>query len=345
MKKIRKSQKILFYSHLSTLLESGVSLGKALESLAFQQPDESFGLLLKTLTGDLYRGYSLSAAMARHEEVFSVMEVQTVKIGETSGKLGELLENLHRQGMRGMELERKISQALAYPAAVFLLLTAVLAAVSQMIAIHIFPALQQQGLELPGPAALILLTARLWQNPPLLILTAILLIGCLKLGLQRLTKEKMHKILWALPVAGDCFRMKAFEEVCRTMAFLMNCGTGSLAALHLAARSNSSAVVENALLRAGRELRQGRSFTESFRQTGIFPGVMLAFLEAGEKAGEIPRCFTAAADFYRREVNHSTETVTAALEPIMVALMGIVTGAAVLLVLSPIYGMLDSISL
>ncbi|MDQ7822004.1 MAG: type II secretion system F family protein [Candidatus Eremiobacteraeota bacterium] len=340
---------VLFYGQLAALYTAGISFVRSLTILSRQATNRKLALILDAVRHDINGGSTLSHSMSRHSGTFNALEIQIIKVGEAVGDLPLVLERLALLGRRHLELTRKIKSMMTYPLIVFCASLALIGFLACFLFNTIFPALAAQGIELPAATRVLMLIAAALKNPlaGLLVLAACFMafrLSCFLFSLP-FFRELLDRFIWNLPLLGKTLQKIFMARFCYNFGLMYEHGVGILKILAIEATSSSNSILRAALLRAIDSLKEGDSIAESLKREGIFPKSLIDFLAIGESSGTIPYCMKKLAEYYETEVSYSVENLSSALEPLMIGGMGVFVGLVIMVVLSPLYGVIANLGL
>jgi type IV pilus assembly protein PilC len=336
----------VFARQFATMTSSGMSLLRSLAILEDQAPKAT----LKTATGeiraDLERGVSLSEAMGRHDRIFPTIMVAMIRAGETGGFLDRALERIATNLEKDAVLRSKIKGALTYPVIVLtfsmLMITAVL--------VFIVPVFEQMFLQLGGklplPTKIIVTMSHslVWAGP----LTVALVLAATFLFRRQLRARPGLRLAFdraklRLPVFGSLLSKIAIGRFTRNLGTLLSSGVPVMQALAVVGATTGNAVVSNALTDVANGVRDGQPMSVPMQASRVFPQMVTQMVEVGEESGQISAMLDKIADFYDREIASAADALTAAIEPIMVVIMGIIVGSMVICLYLPMFTIYENI--
>ncbi|MBI3312091.1 MAG: type II secretion system F family protein, partial [Candidatus Omnitrophica bacterium] len=322
----------VFSRQLATMFASGIPLVGALDVLAEQIDEPGFRKILKRIRDDVEAGSGLSASLAKHPSVFSEFFVNMVKAGESSGRLDEILDRLAAYLEKSDALLRKVRASLFYPVVVSCLATLITA----FLVIWVVPKFKEifttLGGELPLPTRLLLQTSELLRR---YFVAEIALILASLAGFHTYINTNTGR-LWLdrtklrLPVIGSLLQKVAVARFARTLATLVGAGVPILASFEIVAKTAGNKVVENAVIVARASIQKGESIAEPLADSKVFPPMLTRMIAVGEKTGELEKMLSKLADFYDNEVDAVITGLTSLIEPLIIAVLGVVIGGIVI---------------
>lgn len=338
-KKVKLKELAVMTRQLATMISSGLSLLRALTIITDQTPGPELKRILGSITREVESGSSLSDAVARHSVVFPPIMISLIRAGETGGFLDNALLSVATNFENEVKLRQTIKSAMTYPVIVFFM--AILAVVAMLI--FIVPVFKKMfegyGSSLPWPTQiLVFLSSIMWWVTPLLIVIIVLFSIWWN---KNKNTERVRKAVdpWKikLPVFGKLFKKIAIARFSRNFAAMMAAGVPILQALKIVGETSGNWVVEEALRKVAESVRQGRTIAEPLAAEPIFPSMVTQMISVGEDAGALEQMLEKVADFYDDEVRSATEQLTAAIEPLMIAFLGLVVGGMIVALYLPIF--------
>ncbi|WP_030176859.1 type II secretion system F family protein [Spirillospora albida] len=330
----------VFARQFATMTAAGVPLLRALGVLEDQASRPALKTAIGQVRVDIEAGLPLSAALGKHDRVFPPLMVAMIRAGEAGGFLDGALERLATDFEKDAALRGKIRSALTYPAVVLaftaLLITAVL--------IFIVPVFERMfenlGAKLPLPTQIIVTASHslVWLAP-LLIAVGVTGTALMRRALRRDPVLRLRVDGWKLrmPVFGTLFTKIAVSRFARNLSALLGAGVPVMRALDIVAGTAGNAVVARAAQDIQDAVRDGLPMSAPLAGHPVFPTMVAQMMQVGEESGQIGAMLDKVADFYDREVDDAAESLTAAIEPVMVLLMGGGVGAMVICLYLPMF--------
>ncbi|WP_158252060.1 type II secretion system F family protein [Cryobacterium sp. M25] len=330
---------------MATMIGSGLSLLRALNILAEQTESAALSKLLVLVRDDVETGTSISDALGKHQESFPPIMVNMVRAGETGGFLDGALESIAANFEKEVKLRNTIKSALTYPVIVLLMS---LAAVMIML-IFIVPIFEDMfegaGDALPLPTMILVYLSRsmAWAVP----LLAVVIIAFSVWWKKNKNTERVRKFVdplkLKLPVFGPLAKKIAVARFARNFSNMIGAGVPILQALKIVGETSGNWVIENALNEVAESVRQGHSISAPLLHQPVFPPMVTQMIAVGEDAGSLEVMLDKIADFYDDEVQSATEQLTAMIEPLMIAFLGVIIGGMVIALYMPIFGIAGAI--
>jgi type IV pilus assembly protein PilC len=340
--KVKTKDLAIFSRQFATMISSGLTLLRSLKILAEQSENPKLSEVVGKVGAAIEEGRSLSEALAEHDS-FPKLYVAMVRAGETAGTLDQVLLRIADTMEKDVALRRKVKSTMTYPAVV-LVLAVLLTIVMLLFIVPTFVGMfQSLGGTLPLPTKVLLLMStavrKLW------FVLFFLPIGAWQ-GYKRARKvpsvrARLDAVKLKVPVFGNLFHKLAIARFTRNLSTLLHAGVPILLALEITADTIDNAVISRAVADVRAAVRQGESVAKPLSNHPVFPPMVVQMVGVGEETGALDEMLRRIADFYDLEVEATTESLTAALEPIMIAVLGGIVGAMVISLYMPMFKIFD----
>jgi len=340
-KKVDVKELIFFFKQLSLLVGGGVSLLNALKSLSLSLRSPYFSQKVSRIIADIEEGMSFSDALSYHGDIFSPFIINTIKVGEATGNLKGVLEDLANYLERTYIWKTQIRGALIYPAVVvgftFIAIGVLVGFVfPKMSAIY-----KEMQVELPLPTRILLSISDFLIKKWLFIIGAIFVFFLLLKEFFKTEKGKFlkDKYLLKAPIIGGILEKVSLATIAETLKTLIKSGVPILSCFEETAKISGNALYQSALLRIKERVRRGIPISEAFSYEDIFPPLFPQMISSGERSGNIPKVLEEIANFYRKEAENMMNNLTSILQPILIVFLGGVIGFIALSVILPLYNL------
>ncbi len=340
------TDKAILAKHLSVMQQAGLNI---VESLAIVE-DSARGRM-KSVLGAVKKsvesGNSLADSLKRFPKVFNGIFISEVYAGETSGTLSENLKNLAEQLQKEKELSSKIKGAMLYPSVILVASFILGMVMSFMVLPKIIPLFEglKTGLP-PTTRALINFSHFVSAHPVSLPLGIILgIIFLIWLIRQKFARPVTNWILLHTPIIKTIVRNTNLARFARTLATLLRSGLNIDEALDITHNTVSNYYFQKVLDEAGARVRKGTTLAENLvEHEKLFPRMVTRMVRVGEESGNLEDTLLYLADFYEIEVDNSTKSLSTAIEPVLLIIIGLVVGFLALSIITPIYNITGDIS-
>lgn len=330
---------------LATLSNAGLPLVSALLALSEQVESPVLKRVIVDIKERVEQGSSLAKALGAYPKVFPRLFVNMVASGEASGTLDTSLENLADYYEAQLELRRKVTSALLYPALMLFFCFVVVTALIVFVVPKIVEIFVKQNVALPLPTRAVILVSDLMIGYWWAI--ALFFIGLVFFIKERYSNATgrawFDRIFLKLPIYGSIYRKVATARIATTLATLLNGGVEVLAALDIAKNIVGNTHMKKALEEARDGVKEGRSLAKELSKSGYFPNLLSQMVAIGEKSGRLEGMLTRAGKTFSSEANSSISGMTTLIEPLMMILLGVVVFIIVIAVLLPMTEMMNMV--
>ncbi|HEY3293682.1 MAG TPA: type II secretion system F family protein [Candidatus Nanopelagicaceae bacterium] len=338
-KKIKLKELAVMSRQMATMIGAGLSLLRSLNILAEQTENSSLAKILGQVRDDVETGVSTSDAFAKHSEVFPPLMISMIRAGEAGGFLEGALDSIAVNFEKEVKLKGKIKSALTYP--VIVLVMSLVSVVAMLV--FIVPVFQKMftslGGKLPLPTMMLvyLSQAMVWIGPLMILIFIAFSIWWPKNKNTERVRKRLDPLKLKLPVFGILMKKIAVARFSRNFSDMIRAGVPILRALQIVGETSGNWVIQRSLEEVADSVRQGHSLAGPLSDHPVFPPMVTQMIAVGEDAGSLEVMLNKIADFYDQEVEAATEQLTAMIEPLMVAFLGVVIGGMVVALYLPIF--------
>lgn len=322
---------------LAMMLHAGIPILEALDTIAAQNRG-FFRVAILKLRDQVASGSSLNAALAEQPQLFDAASVHMVEVGENSGTLDTVLQQLAQFKRRQLALRNSVTTALVYP--LFLICFGTAAAVFLMTAVlpPLLENLEETIEVLPWPTLIAkYLSDTLLNYGWLLACLVILLLGVIMASIRTERGQlKWHSMLLRVPILGPMAVKQGVSRISMVIATLLRSGIELTKAVELAERSTSNRVFKTALKQFGERISAGEDVSDALSQSGAFPPLAVRVFSVGQESGKLDEMLFQLADDYDEQVATSSARLTALLEPVLILVLAAAVGFLLLATILPI---------
>ncbi len=331
---------VFFAEQLSTLLNGGVPLVRALSLLGENSTSKPLQYALAQVTKDVSSGTALYRALERHPKAFDTLWVSLVQAGEMGGQLPKVLKQIGAYIHSQAEIQGKIITAMAYPGVLMLVSGGVLFFFIVKIVPVFAEIFKSFGVKLPPLTAAIIVLSNLLVHhlPALIIISVAAWFAWKAYASTESGQETKWAILFGMPLFGDFLKNMMIERMLTTLSTLIESGVSILNAISvLEGVFANNIVFKRVLASVKADVAGGKSISQSFKQTGALPSLVTEMMFMGEESGKLPDMLVTLSSFYKEQIEQFTRRFNAVIEPIMVVGIGALVGVIVLAVFLPIF--------
>ncbi|MDK0976262.1 type II secretion system F family protein [Clostridium perfringens] len=344
--KVKLKDIAVFCRQFYVMLDSGLSIGKALNILIEQCEKPKIREALIGVNGELKRGETLASSMRKRKDVFPNLLTSMIDAGERSGNLDIILKRMAEYYEKETKIRGKIKSAMIYPIvlgvvaiiAITFILTFVMPTFVQMF--------EENNVDLPMSTKMVLETSKVLGKYGIIIflilVTAIILLG--KYLKSEEGQYKLSSINLKIPVIKKLTQKIIVSRFTRTMGIVSSSGMSLVTSIEIVASVVGNKIAEKELLKVKEKVLKGEGLGDSIMNIKIFPPMLASMVKIGEEAGSLDSILDKTADFYDDELEREIKTATALIEPSMIVLMGIIIGFLLISILTPMFKMYNSIS-
>ncbi|MEK7991567.1 MAG: type II secretion system F family protein [Thiotrichaceae bacterium] len=333
----------LFARQLTTMMESGVPLLQSFDIVGEGHENPRMQKLIMALKVDIEAGGTLADALRKYPEQFDTLFCNLVEAGEQAGILESLLNKVAAYKEKSEAIKKKIKGALSYPMSILV----VAAGVSAILLIFVVPVFADLfsgfGADLPALTAFVVHLSDLLKAYWLHVLVVVF---ALKTSFKEANKrskkfnDAMQRLSLKIPVFGALIRLSSIARFARTMSTMFAAGTPMVEAMDSVAGATGNIVYYDAVMKMKNDISTGTALADSMRDCGaVWPNMVIQMVQIGEESGAIDKMLAKVADYYEEEVDAVVEKISAMMEPMIMAFLGVVIGGLVLAMYMPIFKM------
>ncbi len=338
-KKVRPDDVIFLTTQLAVMIDTGVPLTEALDSIAEQSDHSGVKAMLTDISDQVKGGTEFSTALESYPKAFGKLFVALMQASEASGTMGDMLIRASDYMRQERETRNRVKGALIYPICMlsfcFLVVIALL--------IFVLPRFEKiydgKGATLPAPTRLLLAMSNgLTTYWPVILLGLVTVVG----GLWYFARTDagrvyLDRLRLSVPVFGSMYRKASLARSLRTMATMVTTGVSMLEGLAITARSAGNSIYEKLWNDVGEGVREGSSLSDELAGYDLVPRTITQMITAGEKTGRLGEVMNRIAVFCEDDLKVAIKTITTMIEPIMIIVMGVLVGGIAMALLLPVF--------
>ena len=332
----------IFARQLATMMDSGVPIVQSFEIIGKGHENKGMSELLNSVKNDIEGGTTLSEALAKHPLYFDELFCNLVQAGEHAGILDSILDKIATYKEKTEAIKAKIKKAMTYPIAILV----VASIITMILLIFVIPQFEQLfsgfGADLPAMTKAVVAMSK-WMQEWWWALFGVIF-AVIKIAKEAKKRSKafnvfLDKYLLKAPVIGAILHKAAIARYARTLSTMFAAGVPLVEAMDSVSGAVGNVVYRDAVIKMRDEVSTGTQINVAMKQTNLFPHMVVQMTAIGEEAGSVDTMLSKVADFYEAEVDDAVDNMTALLEPIIMAFLGVVIGGLVIAMYLPIFQM------
>ena len=338
--KVNAGDIALFARQLATMLAAGIPMVQAFEIVGNGNDKPAMQKLILDIKADVEGGTALYEALGKHPLQFDDLFVNLVQAGEQAGALETLLDKVATYKEKTEALKKKVKKALFYPAAVL----AVAVVVTVILLIFVIPQFESLfkgfGADLPAFTQMVINLSRFLQANGLYVgAVAALAIYVFAYFHKRSRKmrQTLDRMALKFPIIGPILNKSAIARYARTLSTMFAAGVPLVEALDSVAGATGNIVYEDAVKKMRDEVATGQRLQRAMENTGLFPNMVIQMIAVGEESGSLDEMSGKVATFYEAEVDNAVDSMSSLLEPLIMAILGVLVGGLVVAMYLPIF--------
>lgn len=338
--KVSNEDIAVFARQLATMMAAGIPMVQAFEIIGNGHEKPAVQKLILDIKASIEGGSTLHESLAKFPLYFDTLFVNLVEAGEQAGALESLLDKIATYKEKTEALKKKIKKALFYPIAV--LCVAVI--VSLILLIFVIPQFEDLfkgfGADLPAFTQMVVNLSRFVQHQGWWV--AVIIVGSFWTFFHILKRSRKmqlasDRILLKFPIIGPILVKAAIARFARTLSTMFAAGVPLVEAMQSVAGATGNIVYEEAVLRMKDEVATGQRLQRAMENTGLFPNMVVQMIAVGEESGSLDTMSGKVAEFYEAEVDNAVDSMSSLLEPLIMAILGVLVGGMVIAMYLPIF--------
>lgn len=332
---------IFFCRQMYTLQRAGVPILQAMRGLSASARNPALARVIDGLAETLDAGQELSAALKRYPKIFPPLFISLVQVGETTGSLDIAFNQLATYLELEKDTRQRVKAALRYPSFVLIAITAAIFIINLFVIPSFAKVYEGFNAELPLATKMIIATSNFTLNNwPLIFLGLLLtIVGAMVYMRSPAGAMQWDRFKLKLPVVGDILFRATLGRFARALAMTMKAGVPVVQGLVVVSRAVSNLHIGQQVLTMRDGLERGESLTRTAAATQLFPAIVLQMISVGEETGSLDELMNEVADFYEREVDYALKNLSAAIEPVLIVIVGVLVLILALGVFLPMWNL------
>ncbi|EGG98858.1 Type IV fimbrial assembly protein PilC [gamma proteobacterium IMCC2047] len=341
-KKITPADITLFTRQMATMMKAGVPLVQSFDIVSDGIDNLTLKELVSTIKTDVASGNNFASALRKHPRHFDELMCNLVESGEQSGALETMLDRLATYKEKNETLKKKIKKAMTYPIAVIV----VAIIVTGILLVKVVPTFAEIfegfGAELPAFTQMVIGISEVlqawWYIVVAAVIAFIFIFREAKLRSKKVA-DAVDRFVLKIPVTGEILIKSIYARFARTLSTTFAAGVPLVEALTSTAGATGNVVYSSAVERVREDVSTGQQLNFSMRNTNVFPNMLIQMTAIGEESGALDEMLDKAAEFYEEEVDNAVDNLTALMEPMIMAVLGVLIGGLIIAMYLPIFKM------
>jgi type IV pilus assembly protein PilC len=338
--KVNAEDIAIFSRQLATMMSAGIPIVQAFEIIGNGHEKPAMQRLVLDIKQSVESGSTLKESLAKHPLHFDDLFVNLVEAGEQAGALESLLDKIATYKEKTEALKKKIKKALFYPAAVLV----VAIVVSLVLLIFVIPQFEELfkgfGADLPAFTQAVVNLSRFVQHQGWWMIMVV--VGAVWGFMYMFRRSKpmrltIDRMMLKFPIIGPILIKAAIARFARTLSTMFAAGVPLVEAMQSVAGATGNIVYEEAVLKMKDEVATGGRLQRAMENTGLFPNMVVQMIAVGEESGSLDTMSAKVAEFYEQEVDNAVDSMSSLLEPLIMAVLGVLVGSMVIAMYLPIF--------
>jgi type IV pilus assembly protein PilC len=345
-KKVSAKTLAVFTRQFSVMIDAGLPLVQCLDILGSQEEDKNFAAVILEVRTSVESGASLADAMRRHPKTFDALFTNMIAAGEAGGILDTILKRMATYIEKSVKLSGQVKSAMIYPVAIIVIAGLVVGVILWKVIPTFAELFSGLGADLPLPTRIVIaLSDNLVRFFPFMAVGAAgAAYGFRTYYANPSGRRVIDRTVLAMPILGNIMKKIAVARFCRTLSTLISSGVPILDGLEITAKTAGNSVVEDAIMVTRTSIERGETISAPLKETGVFPPMVAQMIGVGEATGALDTMLAKIADFYEEEVDVAVAGLLTLLEPIMIAVLGVVVGGIVIAMYLPIFDLISKLT-
>jgi len=341
--KIRSVDLVMFCRQMYTITKAGIPLTRGLRGLAASIRHEYFQEVLSEVADRLEQGSNLSTAMRHYPKAFDQLFVSMIAVGESSGKLDAVFEQIGFYIERDQETKKRIKSAMRYPSFVLIAITIAVAVVNILVIPEFAKLFEKFDVDLPIVTKILIGFSNVFVNYWYVILGTIVLgaVAAYKYFSSEQGALRWGEYRMKLPVVGGLIERASMARYSRSLSLMLGAGVPITHSLSMCAAAIDNVYLGNKITGIRRGVERGESLLRTHLQAEMFTPLVLQMISVGEESGQVEALLKEVAEFYEREVEYDLKTMTDRIEPILIVFMSVFVLILALGIFLPMWSLYD----
>ncbi len=338
--KIKPADIAIFSRQMATMMKSGVPLVQSFDIIGMGHDNKSMQKMILAIKVEVEGGATFADALKKYPMYFDDLFVNLINAGEQSGALETMLDKLATYKEKTEALKAKVKKAMTYPISVLVVAFVVTAILLIFVVPQFAEVFSGFGAELPAPT---LFVVALSEGMQAYWWVFVIAIGASIWGYKHMHaksanfRKMVDKITLRVPIIGEISTKSAIARFARTLETMSVAGVPLVEAMDSVAGATGNILYQEATLEIKKDISGGTQLQTSMKSCGLFPNMVIQMVSIGEEAGSLDAMLSKVADFYEAEVDNMVDNLTTLMEPLIMAVLGVLVGGLIVAMYLPIF--------
>jgi type IV pilus assembly protein PilC len=342
------TDKVFFTENLRVMIHAGLSISEALNTLALQAEKKSFKKVIALVKSEVEQGKPLSSSMGKFPKIFPPIFISMIQIGEVSGTLENVLQELTMQMKKDYDLRSKVKGAMTYPVVVCVAMLGIVIALVTFVLPKLLGVFKEFGnVKLPLATLILMKITDFTHDHGVVVAVgaAVFAVAAVTFARTKVGTYMLDRVIISAPIIGPIARKVNLARFARTVSGLLHTDIPVIQAFSVTSQVLGNVHFRDATLDAVERIKKGESIGKSLAVHGkLFPPLLVQMVLVGERAGTVDELLGDIAAFYEQQVDQVLSNLSSIIEPVLILMLGGMVGGIALAVITPIYALTQSIS-
>lgn len=343
--KPKTSDLVLFSRQMYTITKSGIPLLRGLRGLSVSTHNAVLREALDDIVVSLESGRDLASSFARHPNIFPPLYVSVLRVGESTGTLDASFLRLCAYLQQDQDIQDRVRAAMRYPITVMIVIAIAIAVITVFVIPNFAPLFKALGDNIPWPTRVIMGVSSFTQQYWYVVIGGI---AAISVFIRQYINTEKGRYKWdkyrlRLPAVGKLAHEAILSRITRSLSISLTAGMPMIQTLNVIAKSAGNEYMAERVIRLRDAVERGDPLSRAAATVGMFPPLVLQMMAVGEETGELSELLDEVAGFYEREVDYALKNLSAAIEPIMIVMVGGMVLVLALGVFLPMWEMISKV--
>lgn len=342
---IKQKEIVEFTRHLSVMLSAGVTIFEAINFLKEQSNNKVFTSKLTRIIDSLNNGQSLSASMKRFPKIFPEIYTNIIQVGENSGTLAETMLDLANHLEENETFKRKVKGALVYPKIILGVMLTFMVALFFWVMPRILTIFESLNADIPASTKVVIGITNLFRNNLFVLIGSVVgIIVFYKIMIKNPVIRYNRDLMYLkIPMIGKIVLNYNTTQLSQHFGTLFQSGLTIVKCLEITGSVLGNRVFRQEINQMVENIKRGASFSQSFSDKSEFPPMFVKLIRVGERTGKLPYVIQYMKDYYKGLVDNDVKNITTIIEPVIMAMLGLMVAGLVITVIGPIYQLISNV--